>query len=39
MTGAGLYQAITEFLESVGLDILDCRGQGYDGASTVASKD
>ena len=28
----GLYQTINEFLGSVGLDILDCPGQGYDGA-------
>ena len=39
LTGAGLYLKINEFLGSVGLDILECRGQGYDGAGTVAGKD
>ena len=28
-----------EFLGSVGLDILDCRGWGYDGADTIGFKD
>ena len=28
-----------EFLGSVGLDILDCRGQGYDAADTIGFKD
>lgn len=34
----GLYQTINEFLGSGGLNILDCRGQGYDGADAVAGK-
>ena len=38
LTSAGLYQIINEFLGSVGLDILDCHGQGYDGAGAVAGK-
>ena len=29
LTGVGLYQTINEFLGSVGLDILDCRGERY----------
>ena len=37
LTVAGLYQTINKFLGPTGLDILDCRGQGYDGA--VAGKD
>ena len=39
LTGVGLYQTINKFLGSVGLDILDCHGQGYDGAGAVAGKD
>ena len=39
LTAVGLYQTINEFLGSVGLDILDCRGQGYDGAGAFAGKD
>ena len=39
LTGVGLYQTINEFLGSVGLDILDGTGQGYDGTGAVAGKD
>ena len=39
LKGVGLYQTIKEFLESVGLHILDCCGQRYDGAGTLAGKD
>ena len=39
LAGAVLYQTINEFLGSAGLDILECRGQGYDGAGAVAGKD
>ena len=39
LIGAELYQTINEFLGSVGFAILDCRGQGYDGAGVVGCKD
>ena len=38
MTGVELNHTINEHLGSVDLDILDCRIQGYDGASAVAGK-
>ena len=38
MSGQSLYRTIKEFLVSVGKDISDCRGQGYDGAGAVAYK-
>ena len=39
MIGAGLYQKISEFLGSVGLDIVDCHGQGCDDPSADADTD
>ena len=33
-----MYRTIEEFLISVGIDISDCRGQGYDGVEAVAGK-
>ena len=38
MSGQPLYRTIKEFLVSVGIDISDCREQGYDGAGAVAGK-
>ena len=38
LSGQSLYRTIKEFLVSVGIDISDCRGQGYDGAGAVAGK-
>ena len=38
MSGQSLYRTIKEFLVSVGTDIFDFRGQGYDGAGAVAGK-
>ena len=32
------YQTINECLRSAGLDILDCRRQGYDDAGAVADR-
>ena len=37
MSGQSLYGTIKEFLVSVGIDILDCRIQGYDGAGAAVS--
>ena len=33
-----LFKTIKEFLDSNGIDISYCRGQGYDGAGAVAGK-
>ena len=38
LSGQSLYRTIKEFLVSVGIDISDCRGQGYYGAGAVAGK-
>ena len=38
MNGLSLFKTIKEFSDSNGIDISDCRGQGYDGAGTVAEK-
>ena len=38
LNGQSLYRTIKEFLVSVGIDISDCRGQGYDGAGAAAGK-
>ena len=38
MSGRSLYRTIDEFLASVGINISDCRGQGYDEAGAVAGK-
>ena len=38
LSGQPLYRTIEEFLISVGIDISDCRGQGYDGVEAVAGK-
>ncbi len=37
ITGAHIAQAITQALETMGLDISNIRGQGYDGASNMSS--
>ena len=37
-TGAGLAKLIKEFVLSLGLDMSDCRGQGYDGAASMQGK-
>ena len=38
MSGQSFFRTIKQFLVSVGIDISDCRGQGYDGAGAVAGK-
>lgn len=38
MTGANIADAILKFISSIGLDIQNCRGQGYDGAGAMAGK-
>ena len=38
MSGQSLYRTIKKFLVSVGIDVSDCRGQGYDGAGADAGK-
>ena len=38
LSGQSFYRTIKEFLVSVGIDIYDCRGKGYDGAGAVADK-
>ena len=38
LSGHSLYRTIKEFFVSVGIDISDCRGQGYDEAGAVAGK-
>lgn len=37
-TGAGLTETILNFLEKYGLDLNDCRGQGYDNGSNMKGK-
>ena len=39
LKGEGLEKLILEVLKKFGLDIKNCRGQGYDGAGSVAGKD
>ena len=36
LTGRDLYNEVTEALTSFGLDLQNCRGQGYDGAGAVS---
>ena len=36
LTGKDLYNEVTEALTSFGLDLQNCRGQGYDGAGPVS---
>ena len=36
LTGKDLYNEVTEALTSFGLDLQNCRGQGYDGAGAVS---
>lgn len=38
LTGAGLCKKSNTFLRSVGLDILDCLGEGYNGTGAAAGK-
>ena len=38
LSGQSLYRTIKEFLVLVGIDISDCRGQGYDGVGAVTGK-
>ena len=38
LSGQSLYRTIKEFLVLVGIDISDCRGQGYNGTGRVADK-
>ena len=38
LSGQSLLKTIKEFLDSHGIDISDCRGEGYDGAGAVAGK-
>ena len=37
ITGDSLSKAILGWLSSWGIDIANCRGQGYDGASNMSS--
>ena len=39
LSGQSLYRTINEFLDSVGVDISNCRGKSYDEVGTVAGKD
>ena len=39
LSGQSLYRTIKEFLVLVGIDISDCREQGYAVAGAVAGKD
>ena len=36
LTGKDLYNEVTEALTNFGLDLQNCRGQGYDGAGAVS---
>ena len=36
LTGKDLYNEVTEALSSFGIDLQNCRGQGYDGAGAVS---
>ena len=38
LSSQSLFKTIKEFLDSDGVDISDCRSQGYDGAGAVAGK-
>ena len=38
LTGAGLCKKSNTFLRSVGLDTLDCLGEGYNGTGVAAGK-
>ena len=38
MSGENIANAILTFIDSLGLDIANCRGQGYDGAGAMAGK-
>ena len=38
LTGAGLCKKSNKFLRSVGLDTLDCLGEGYNGTGAAAGK-
>ena len=38
LSGEVLAKEITDFIQSIGLRINDCRGQGYDGAGNMAGK-
>lgn len=37
LSGEGLCKVLLETLAALSIDIMDCRGQGYDGASAVSS--
>ena len=37
-TGRDLFEAVTNTLSEFGLDLMNCRGQGYDGAGGMAGK-
>ena len=38
VTGRNLFEAVTNTLSEFGLDFMNCRGQGYDGAGGMAGK-
>ena len=38
VTGRDLFEAVTKTLSKFGLDLINCRGQGYDGAGGMAGK-
>uniref|UniRef100_A0A0L8H404 DUF4371 domain-containing protein n=1 Tax=Octopus bimaculoides TaxID=37653 RepID=A0A0L8H404_OCTBM len=37
-SGAGLFESLLEKLASLGLDLMDCRGQSYDNGSNMKEK-
>ena len=37
LSGEGLFTVLSQCLEDLSIDIMNCRGQGYDGASAVSS--
>ena len=38
VTGRDLFEAMTNTLSEFGFDLMNCRGQGYDGAGDMAGK-
>ena len=38
VTGRDLFEAVTNTLSEFGLDLMNCRGQGYDGVGGMAGK-
>ena len=38
VTSSDFFEAVTNTLSELGLDLMNCRGQGYDGAGGIAGK-